>query len=121
MRQFAHLLALQCQPDRGVNPRELLLMKWDSGRERHDVPVDMRVALLTAQTHDVKALRGNCAAYCLAKAAHNVLQCQVLARFKITCDRLAVLPWSHKRVPVQVRVLVQKRDRDLVLLDDGRP
>jgi hypothetical protein len=96
----------------------LLPLERDAWRERSQMPVHVAVPLLAAQAEDIETLGREDPPDSLADAVDNRLQSKVLLEREVSRDLLAMFARRDEDVTAQPRILVQKRDRVGVFVDD---
>lgn len=101
-----------------VERGELLPLERDAWRERSQMPVHVAVPLLAAQAEDIETLGREDPPDSLADAVDNRLQSKVLLEREVSRDLLAMFARRDEDVTAQPRILVQKRDRVGVFVDD---
>jgi hypothetical protein len=99
----------------------LLILERDAWGKRRNMPMNVAVPLLTTEADHVETLCGHRPANRLPNAVHDSLQRRILVLGEVARHLLTVLAWGDEDVPVESRILVQKGNGELVLVDDMAP
>lgn len=100
---------------------ELLLVVRNPWRQRREVPVQVGVALLAAQTHRVHPLGGQCRLDGTRHFVHDGLEVEELTLPHVVHPALQVTLRRNEAVTEQSRVAGEKSDAVVVLVDEMVP
>jgi hypothetical protein len=118
-RDLRQLLGTQVEVAIGdVECMELLLEIGDAGWQRGDVPVDVRDGVIRSQALDVEPFSWKRRGDRATQSIHVTLDGQIGALGELANDLGAMFDRREQRSSAQSRVLREKRDAQLILVDD---
>jgi hypothetical protein len=89
---------------------ELLLFVGHARRQRHEVPVDVTIALLATETEDVDALGGQYRTERPSETVDDALNREVFLASEVVEDMFAVIDWRDQRVATLGGIPAQEGD-----------